>query len=148
MLRAIRLKFLFLFILSLIAVIFVLPSFTGNLPSWWEKHVSRGLKLGLDLKGGMNLILQVDMESAIRNVLSHDGSDMTDMAQKRGLTIKVGNLTKEALPVTVTNRDEQAAFQKLMKEEFPHLATGEAQRQDGALVYDLRLKPQEVSQLQ
>ncbi len=148
MLRTIRLKFLFLFILTIIAVIFVLPSFTPNLPSWWEKHVSRGLNLGLDLKGGMNLILQVDMESAIRNALSRDGSDMTDMAQRRGLTVKVGNVTNEALPVTLVNRDEQAGFQKLMKEEFPHLMAGEPQRQDGSLVYDLRLKPKEISELQ
>ena len=69
MLRAVRLKFLFLFILTIIAIVFVLPSVTGELPGWWEKHVSRGLKLGLDLKGGMHLILQVDMESAISGAL-------------------------------------------------------------------------------
>ncbi len=52
MLRAIRLKFLFLFILTIIAIVFVLPSVTGGLPGWWEKHVSRGLNLGLGPEGG------------------------------------------------------------------------------------------------
>ena len=59
MLRTIRLKFLFLFVLTVVSIIFVLPSLTGKLPEWWEKHVSRGLNLGLDLKGGMHLILEV-----------------------------------------------------------------------------------------
>ena len=86
MLRAVRLKFLFLFILTVIAIMFVLPSLTGGLPDWWEKHVSRGLKLGLDLKGGMHLILQVDMESAVRNALNRDANDLKEMAEKRGLT--------------------------------------------------------------
>ena len=36
MLRAVRLKFLFLFILTIIAIMFVLPSLTGGLPDWWE----------------------------------------------------------------------------------------------------------------
>jgi SecD/SecF fusion protein len=148
MLRAIRLKFLFLFILTIIAIIFVLPSFTGALPAWWEKHVSRGLKLGLDLKGGMHLILQVDMESAINNALSRDAADMKDMAKKRNLTLNVGDVAKETLPVTVVNRDEQAAFQKLMREEFPHVAAGEPQRQDNHLAYNLHLKPDEISHLQ
>jgi SecD/SecF fusion protein len=148
MLRAVRLKFLFLFILTVIALIFVLPSVTGELPSWWEKHVSRGLSLGLDLRGGMNLILKVDMDSAIRNALSRDSSDVKDMAEKRGLALKVGEVSKEALHITLVNRDEQAAFLKFLKEEFPHLETQEPQRQDNSLIYALTLKPQEIAQLQ
>jgi SecD/SecF fusion protein len=148
MLRAVRLKFLFLFVLTVIAIVFVLPSLSGGLPGWWEKHVSRGLKLGLDLKGGMHLILQVDMESAINNALTRDGTDMKEIAEKRGVALKVGDVSKEALHVTLVNRDEQAAFRKLLKEEFPHLAVGEPKRQDGSLVYDLSLKADEISQLQ
>src|SRR4030065_80863 len=100
MVRAVRLKFLFLFILTIVAVLFVLPSLTGGLPGWWEKHVSRGLKLGLDLKGGMHLILQVDMDSAISNALHREESDMKELAGKRNLAVKVGDVAKETLTVT------------------------------------------------
>jgi SecD/SecF fusion protein len=148
MLRAVRLKFLFLFILTIIAIVFVLPSVTGELPGWWEKHVSRGLKLGLDLKGGMHLILQVDMESAINNALSRDATDMKDLATKRGLTLKMGNISKQVLPVTLVNKDERSVFQKFLREEFPHLLAEEPHRQNGSLVYDFTLKPEEISQLQ
>jgi SecD/SecF fusion protein len=148
MLRAVRLKFLFLFILTIIAIVFVLPSLTGGLPGWWEKHVSRGLKLGLDLKGGMHLILQVDMESAINNALTRDGTDMKEIAEKRGLALKVGDVAKGALHVTLVNKDEQAVFLKFLKEEFLHLAVGEPKRQDGSLVYNLSLKADEINQLQ
>ena len=144
MLRAVRLKFLFLFILTVIAIMFVLPSLTGGLPGWWEKHVSRGLKLGLDLKGGMHLILQVDMESAVSNALHRDANDLKEMAEKRGLSLKIGDVAKDRLPVTLPNKDEQAAFQKFLKEDFPHLAAGEPQRQDGSLVFTLGLAPEEI----
>ncbi|TFG39559.1 MAG: protein translocase subunit SecDF, partial [Syntrophobacterales bacterium] len=95
MLRAVRLKFLFLFILTVVAIMFVLPSLTGGLPGWWEKHVSSGLKLGLDLKGGMHLILQVDMESAVRNALNRDANDLKEMGEKRGLGLKIGDVAKD-----------------------------------------------------
>ncbi|MBU4354990.1 MAG: protein translocase subunit SecDF, partial [Proteobacteria bacterium] len=144
MLRAVRLKFLFLFILTVVAIMFVLPSLTGGLPGWWEQHVSRGLKLGLDLKGGMHLILQVDMESAVRNALNRDANDLKEMGEKRGLGLKIGDVAKDSLPVTLPNKDEQAAFQKFLKEEFPHLAAGESQRQDGGLVFTLSLTPEEI----
>ena len=46
--------------------------------------MSRGLKLGLDLKGGMHLILQVDMESAISNALHRDANDLKAVGGKAG----------------------------------------------------------------
>jgi SecD/SecF fusion protein len=148
MLRAVRLKFLFLFILTVLAIVFVLPSLTGELPGWWEKHVSRGLNLGLDLKGGMHLILQVDMEQAVNNALSRAARNLQDMAEKRGLALKTEAVSKETLPLTLVNKDEQAAFQKLLKEEFPHLEVQGPERQDGSLKYTFTLKSDEVQQLQ
>ncbi len=148
MLRAVRLKFLFLFILTVIALIFVLPSLTGKLPPWWEKHVSRGLNLGLDLKGGMHLILQVDMNQAVGNALSRNASDLKEMAEKRGLTLKIGDVANQAIPVTLVNKDEQAAFQRLLKEQYPDLEVSGPSSQTGGQVYDLKLKADEVSRLQ
>ncbi|MGA9458393.1 MAG: protein translocase subunit SecDF, partial [Desulfobaccales bacterium] len=148
MLRAVRLKFLFLFCLTFLAIIFVLPSVTGELPGWWEQHVSRGLHLGLDLKGGMNLILQVDMEQAINNSLTRDGVELKEKAEKAGIDLKVGNLAQQTLPVTLANRDDQAAFLRLMKDQFPTLDLGEPQRQDNRLVFGLTIKPADVQRLQ
>jgi SecD/SecF fusion protein len=148
MLRAVRLKFLFLFILTVVAIVFVLPSVTGELPPWWAKHVSRGLSLGLDLRGGMNLILQVDMEQAVNNALSRVSRNLQETAERRGLKVKMGEVAKQALTVTLTNKDEQAAFQKWLREDFSMVEVAEPRRLDGSLVYTLTLKVDEVKQLQ
>ena len=148
MLRAVRMKFLFLFILTVISVVLVLPSFTTHLPDWWLKHVSRGLNLGLDLKGGMHLILQVDMDQAINNALSRAAVDLKETGDKRGYGVKVGDPAKEMFALSLLNKDEQAAFQKFLKEDFPYLEAQEPERQDGALVYTVRLNQEEVKQLE
>jgi SecD/SecF fusion protein len=148
MLRAVRLKFLFLFILTVVAILFVLPSFPVSLPAWWQTHVSKGLNLGLDLKGGMHLVLEVDLDQAISNALSRTSQDLLDMAEKRGLNLKVGEAGKQTLPVTVVSLDEQGAFVKMLKEEFPQLEVANSRRQDATQVYDLALKPEEVKHLQ
>ena len=49
--------------------------------------------------------------------------------------------------MTLLNKDEQSAFQKFLKEEFPHLEAGEPRRQEGGLVFSLSLKPEEVKRL-
>jgi SecD/SecF fusion protein len=148
MLRAVRLKFLFLFILTVVAILFVLPSFPIGLPAWWQTHVSKGLNLGLDLKGGMHLVLEVDIDQAISNALNRTSQDLKDLAEKRGLNLKVGEVGKQTLPVTVVNLDEQGAFLKMLKEEFPQVDIATSRRQDATQVYDLALKPEEVKHLQ
>jgi SecD/SecF fusion protein len=147
MLRAVRLKFFFLFILTLLAILFVLPSFPVGLPDWWQKHVSKGLNLGLDLKGGMHLVLEVDMDQAVTNALNRTVPELKEVVEKRGLAAKVGEVSKETLPLTLLNADEKSPLQNLLKEDFPHFEVQGPQRQDGALLYTLSLKPEEVKRL-
>ncbi len=147
MLRAVRWKFFFLFVLTLTAILFVLPSFPVGLPDWWQKHVSKGLNLGLDLKGGMHLVLEVDMDSAIANALNRAVPEIKEMAEKKGLAVKVGEVAKESLPLTLLNSDEQSPLQNLLKEEFSNMEVQGPRRQDGALVYTLSLKPDELKRL-
>jgi len=147
MLRAVRWKFFLLFMLTVVAVLFVLPSFPLGLPDWWQKHVSKGLNLGLDLKGGMHLVLEVDMDSAISNALNRALPELKEMAEKKGLAVKVGEVSKETIPLTLLNADEQSPLQSLLKEEFSHMEVQGPRRQDGALVYTLSLKPDELKRL-
>lgn len=58
--------------LSLLSLIFLMPNITGgNLPSWWSKvFPSNGIRLGLDLKGGIFLQLGVQVDKALDQELS------------------------------------------------------------------------------
>ena len=96
----------------------------------------------------MHLILQVDMDQAVSNNLSRTSTDLKELAEKRGLDLKTGDVAQHALPVTLNNKDEQAAFQRLLKEEFPHLEVTGPQSRDRGLIFELKLKPEEIKQLQ
>ncbi|MBI4767173.1 MAG: protein translocase subunit SecD, partial [Deltaproteobacteria bacterium] len=62
MLKKIRWKFSLIGLLVVLSVLFVIPSLTKNLPSWWSSILrSEGMRLGLDHQGGMHLILKVDL---------------------------------------------------------------------------------------
>ncbi|OPX20943.1 MAG: preprotein translocase subunit SecF [Desulfobacca sp. 4484_104] len=148
MLRKIRLKFLFLLILTVASIAFVLPSFTDRLPSWWQTYVGRGINLGLDLKGGMHLILQVDMEQAVQNFLSMSSQDLKELAEKRGLSLQIGAVSQENLAVTLLNQDEQAVFNRLLKDEFSQLEVKSTQRQGTSVKYLLDLRESERKDLE
>ena len=93
MLRAVRLKFLFLFCLTVLAVFLVLPSWV-QMPSWWETYISRGLNLGLDLKGGMHLVLEVDLEQAIKNELDRTARNLNAIADRQKIDVIKRRITE------------------------------------------------------
>lgn len=63
-----KLKIAFLVFLILFSGFLLLPNFIKDLPPWFKKYIYRGeLKLGLDLKGGVHLVLKPDLDKAIKN---------------------------------------------------------------------------------
>jgi SecD/SecF fusion protein len=143
MLRAVRLKFLFLFFLTVISVLLVLPSWV-QMPSWWEQYISRGLNLGLDLRGGMHLVLEVDLEQAINNELDRTARSLNALAERQKIGLKVDEVTNDTLPVTLIKSGDQDAFFKLIKDYFPKLELKGPKALNGGQAYTLALKPQEI----
>lgn len=48
--------------------LFLVPNFTQNLPAWWGSVLpSQPINLGLDLQGGIHMVLEVDTDKAIEN---------------------------------------------------------------------------------
>ncbi|MBU1567153.1 MAG: protein translocase subunit SecD, partial [Proteobacteria bacterium] len=65
-----KVKFAFLATIILLSISTVLPSFYSGTPDWWKTYLSPGgLRLGLDLQGGMHLVLKVNLKKAEENTL-------------------------------------------------------------------------------
>ena len=67
---SIKLKLGLLFFLITLAVVTIVPSFYANTPAWWKNYMApEGLRLGLDLQGGIHLVLKVNLQKAQENTL-------------------------------------------------------------------------------
>ena len=57
-------------VIVIFSVMAIVPSFYPGAPSWWKKYLApEGLKLGLDLQGGVHLVLRVDLKEAAEKSL-------------------------------------------------------------------------------
>ena len=66
---SLRWKAALLLFMITFSVMTVLPSFQ-SVPDWWSKYLAPGgLRLGLDLQGGMHLVMKVNLQKAIENNL-------------------------------------------------------------------------------
>ncbi len=121
--KSLRWKFLFLAFLIVFTTVLLIPSFYPNTPDWFKKYVyQEGLKLGLDLQGGMHLILKVDVDQAVRNAAQLAAQDLKDALKRQGITIvRRKSQNPDEILIAVPNKSALENIKKVIEEDFPNL---------------------------
>jgi SecD/SecF fusion protein len=132
--------------LTIVAVIAALPSFTSNPQGWLQKiKLSDGFRLGLDLQGGMNLVLKVDIDKAVQQHMEMILSDLKETLQKRHLRIRASEMTGTGKFRLILAEGETAGSTgQIIDEAFPNLEV----TSQGPAALDLALKPSEIRYVQ
>ena len=69
MLKSIRIRAAVTIVLCLAALVYLAPSLTSDLPDTWKKYLPTDrIHLGLDLQGGMHLVLEVETAKAVESL--------------------------------------------------------------------------------
>jgi len=112
-------KYSFKFISSIAIIIFSIffafPSlfnFGDHLPNWWSKNK---LKLGLDLQGGSQLLLQVETEEAIQEKLATQTEDIRTELTKANIKSQDLKLVNNTISVKI-NDDEIKKLENIIQE--------------------------------
>ena len=118
-----KLKLGLLFLLILFSLMVLVPSFYPGAPSWWKKYLAPGgLKLGLDLQGGMHLVLRVDLDKAVENSLDLAAADVKDgLAEKNIHAVRMESPDPHQVIFTLPNTGAVDTVKKIIKEDFPNL---------------------------
>ncbi|KOC25048.1 preprotein translocase subunit SecD [Comamonas testosteroni] len=91
-------------------------------PDWLTAIGAKPMYLGLDLRGGVHFMLQVDMAAALtKKAESYAGDLRSSMRDKN---IRHGGVSRDGNNVTIRVRDEAtlAAARNLIADQFPDLA--------------------------
>ncbi len=84
---SLRLKLVAVFFLVFFSILTIFPSFYSGTPNWWKKYLAPGgLHLGLDLQGGMHLVLKVDLDRAVQNSLELAANDLKDRLAEQSIS--------------------------------------------------------------
>ena len=75
-----KLKIALVIFLVFFSGLALLPNFYSGLPEWWTKYCApAGINLGLDLKGGLHVVLRVDRAKALENTLDFAATDFKNL---------------------------------------------------------------------
>jgi SecD/SecF fusion protein len=122
------------------------PSLYHDLPDWWKKYMApAGLKLGLDLQGGMHIVLQVDLDKAAENSLDLSASDFkAALAEKTINAVRMESGSPSAILFTLPNTGSIETVKQILSERFPNLDS-QIQAETGTFPrITLRLKGDEI----
>ncbi|MGD8254549.1 MAG: protein translocase subunit SecD, partial [Syntrophobacterales bacterium] len=62
-----------------VALVYLLPTLGKELPEWWVQFFpDKKINLGLDLQGGMHLVLEVETAKAVENTVERLAQEMKD----------------------------------------------------------------------
>lgn len=119
------LKFKIVFIISVIlfSLVTVVPSFYKDTPTWWKTYMApEGLRLGLDLQGGMHLVLKVNLQKAEENSLELQANDLKDTLSGESISVvRSPSTQKDTIIFTLPNTSSVDQAKTLIDQEFPDI---------------------------
>lgn len=123
MTRVLKWKIILLATLVAFAGVTLLPSFTTSMPDWWRKYIApEGLHLGLDLQGGMHLVLEVDIDKAVENSLDFASQDLKNQLKDQRISVvQTPSTDRNQVVFTLPNTDSVATVKQIVGEDFPNL---------------------------
>ncbi len=110
-----------LLILALIvwAVVYLAPSTMEKVPDWWSSVLpSRKIRLGLDLKGGMHLLLSVDMEKGIENAIDQNVTDLSRAIREANISGVTVDRVEKSLRIRSVTQEAKNSVEKLLTDQF------------------------------
>ncbi len=117
-------------------------------PAWLSAIHAAPMYLGLDLRGGVHFMLQVDMQAALtKKAESYAGDLRSSMRDKN---IRHGGISREGQNIEIHLRDEATltAARNLIADQFPDLQTSVSQDADGGQLLRASIKPEATRRVQ
>ncbi len=143
---SLKLKLGLLVSLVVLAIFTIVPSFYSSTPDWWKKYMApEGLRLGLDLQGGMHLVLKVNLDKAQENTLEFAASDIKDTLAEQSISAVRTPSTDPAVAIfTLPNSGALEQVQSLITDDFPDIEANVESKEGSFPRIFLRLKPEKI----
>lgn len=130
-------------VVLVLGLAYMLPSLPGVKESALGKILpGDSVNLGLDLKGGINLTLGVDMDTAMDNNLARLGDDLKASAREKDVfVLRPTVLDENRIQVVLIKGGQKDAFEDIIKKYTPFTVENSDTASDGKIKFVLSIPP-------
>ncbi len=143
--RSFKLKIALVAFILLLCAVYLVPTATTSLPAWWQSFLPTAkVRLGLDLQGGVHLLLEVDVDKAVAANVERSSQELY-----RRLTEGKVRLTQPvvgndlSIRFTLLTDDDKAAAENVLNSWFSMYSV----TTENSGTYRLTLKPEAVAEI-
>ncbi|MFW2077818.1 protein translocase subunit SecD [Acinetobacter sp. ULE_I010] len=86
-------------------------------PEWLQKIGAKPMKLGLDLRGGVHFLLEVDMNKAIEQRMETSATDLRRAFRENKINFNSLSLNNNAITIQFANNDDRAAAMDFLRRD-------------------------------
>ncbi|HAR99158.1 MAG TPA: protein translocase subunit SecD [Syntrophus sp. (in: bacteria)] len=133
----------------LVALFFLTPTLVDDLPTFWNDHLPKDkIHLGLDLQGGMHLVLEVDAAKAVDGTLQRTAGDLKETLMAKRVRFRQAEAAKAGL-VTYELPDgaSRTAFEKVLKDNYPDIEVAVSETREGREVVSLKINDKRAGEI-
>jgi preprotein translocase subunit SecD len=143
-----RISLIILFLLT--SLLYLTPTLVPNLPSWWKGPFfpTEKINLGLDLQGGIHLVMEVETQKAVEGQLDLISTDLEDTLNSKNLRFKkVSRLGGDRVSIVLFDKGTADEVQTLLKDKYPRFQIQAPFDEGGFLNLQLRMGETEIESI-
>ncbi|TAJ87149.1 protein translocase subunit SecD [bacterium] len=146
--RGVVVRLVIFSVLTFAALFYLVPTFTGEFPSWWSGFLpTERIHLGLDLQGGSHIVLEVKVDKAVENTLERIKEELRKLLREKAVPLNEldrNQANQIRLKVSAASGDK---VRDLLKSEFANLTVVNSQVSSGGVDFLLALNEKELRSL-
>ncbi|MCP4665660.1 MAG: protein translocase subunit SecD [Deltaproteobacteria bacterium] len=125
----------------LLAFVYLTPTLSGDLPSWWSNVLPRDkIHLGLDLQGGMHLVLEVESLKAVESHLERVVDELKlDLRKSKIRYVELKRFGTEGVAVTLMRGSDEETFTNMAEANYPDFKANLVSKEDKKPTFHLDL---------
>lgn len=146
MIKSLKLRFILILVFLVVSIVFCLPNIV-DLEGIWKKYLpSDKIHLGLDLKGGMHLLLELDTSKLMDNIVDRKMNALKDGMIGEG--VRFLGIDKKGSSIFVSIRpDQKEKLFNLVGNRFSDLKANPGKSEGDLLSIELLLPEKELASI-
>ncbi|MDE3208746.1 MAG: preprotein translocase subunit SecD, partial [Pseudomonadota bacterium] len=116
-------------------------------PQWMESIHALPMYLGLDLRGGVHFLLQVDMQSALKKSIDGEANDLRSAFRRKDIRYSGVERNQDKVIFNFLTKEDASKASQLVQEKYPNLQATLSQDSSG-FVMRIQLTHQAIQQFE
>ena len=149
MIKSLKIRIAITAVVCLAALYFLLPTLIPQLPSPWNEYFPKDkIHLGLDLQGGMHLVLEVDTEKALESMMERTANDLKESLMENKVRFRNVEKTKGAtISLQLTESAGKTALDKILNDQYPDLEIDSSSPHEDAQIVHIKINDKRAIEL-